>query len=160
MQFNRQVSRRLHEEHAATFSLFGRLEQMLAAAQGGSAAGTEAHAHARVCVSALDNEVARHFAFEEEELFPRLEAAGEGELCEMLKEEHAAIRDAARRFAAQVGARRTDERGWRDLRVAALELCERLIAHARKEDGSLVPALEDLLGEEDDLKLFAAYAMS
>ena len=30
MEFNRQISRRLHEEHEATLALWGRLEQTLA----------------------------------------------------------------------------------------------------------------------------------
>jgi len=153
MQFNRQISRRLHEEHEATLALWGRLEQTLALR--GSRPPTEEDVRLlRNCAAQLADEVTRHFAFEEAELFPRLAAAGEGDIAELLAEEHETIRAAARQFgelAQDVAAR------WPALRALGLELAERLLGHVQKEEMSLLPSLEDLLDEETDRELAGSY---
>ncbi len=163
MDFVRQVNRRLHEEHDATQRLCARLEQALGARPWPpETAGGELARVLRGSTAALADEVARHFEFEERELFPRLAEAGDGDLAEMLAEEHATIRDAARRFAEleeAVRAQAIDAQGWQQLRVIGLELAERLAAHAQKEEASLLPAVDDLLDEETDRSLFAAYVM-
>jgi hemerythrin-like domain-containing protein len=142
-----QVSRRLHEEHVAVIALCGRLQASLAA-------GKPDDALLRAALAAIDEEVERHFVFEEKELFPRLEEAGEGDLVDLLLEEHAAVRDAARRFAA---AARQDPPG-AELRPAGLEFAERLASHAQKEEMSLLPALDNLLDEATDAELILGYA--
>ena len=145
--FTRQVCRRLHEEHEATLALCSRLEASLAA-------GRSDAALMRAAAAALAGEVERHFAFEEAELFPRLAAAGEGDLAELLREEHVTVRDAAGRFIALVRENSFNN----ELRVVGLELAERLASHAQKEELSLLPALDDLLDEETDHELASAYA--
>jgi hemerythrin-like domain-containing protein len=144
---SRQVSRRLHEEHRATLALWSRVEATLAARRSDPALMRQAAA-------SLAEEVERHFAFEEGELFPRLAAAGEGDIAQLLEEEHGAIRAAAADFMRLARANPADE----SLRPAGLELAERLLAHVQKEEMSLLPALEDLLDEEADHELAAAYA--
>jgi hemerythrin-like domain-containing protein len=145
--FTRQVCRRLHEEHEATLALCSRLEAALAA-------GRSDAPLMRAAAAALAGEVERHFAFEETELFPRLAAAGEGDIAELLQEEHVAIRVAAARFIALV-----KENSFKnELRVVGLELAERLASHAQKEELSMLPALDDLLEEELDHELASAYA--
>ena len=139
MEFNRHISRRLHEEHAATLALWGRVEQTLLAGKTDAALLKQAAA-------ALGDEVSRHFDFEERELFPRLTAAGEGDIASLLAEEHVAIRAAAKQFMQQQD------------KAIALELVERLVGHIQKEEMSLLPALEDLLDEDADRELIAAYA--
>ena len=47
---------------------------------------------------------------------------------------------------------------WQTMKLLALEFSERLASHAQKEDGALLPALENLLDEETDRELFGAYA--
>lgn len=165
MDFIRQISRRLHEEHDATLQLCARIEHTLSGRAG--AWPPDAHDASvtyfmRSAVAALDDVVARHFQFEETELFPRLAEAGDGELTQLLAEEHATIRKVARRFtelqqATPEGA--LDAPRWQQLRVHGLELAERLAAHAQKEEMSLLPALDDVLDEDADRELFAAYAL-
>lgn len=164
MEFNLNITRRLHEEHAATLSLWSRLEQLLAAraAQWPPAAGDATSLALRECASALAHDVTQHFAFEETQLFPRLEEAGEGDIAQLLEEEHQVIREAGARFATlQADAARDalDEAGWRALRTLALELVERLVSHVQKEEMSLLPALEDLIDEDDDRALITEYSM-
>jgi hemerythrin-like domain-containing protein len=143
---SRQVNRRLHEEHATVIALCTRLEASLASGQADAAL-------LKAVLAAIDGEVERHFAFEEAELFPRLKEAGEGDLIDLLLEEHAAVRDAARRFAA--AAKQTPYGA--ELRPAGLEFAERLASHAQKEEMSLLPALEDLLDADTDAGLIAGY---
>ena len=143
---NCQVNRRLHEEHVAVIALCSRLEAALAAG------GPDA-ALLKAALAAIDSEVERHFAFEEAELFPRLKDAGEGDLVDLLLEEHAAVRDAARRFAT--AAKQTPYGA--ELRPAGLEFAERLSSHAQKEEMSLLPVLDDLLDAATDAELISAY---
>lgn len=147
MEFNRHISRRLHEEHAATLALWGRVEQAIAS-------GKLDPALLRQAAAMLAEEITRHFEFEEAELFPRLGAAGEGDIAGLLIDEHAAIRAAAQRYTELVKLDAADPA----LRPLALELAERLVSHVQKEEMALLPALDDLLDEETDHELNAAYA--
>jgi len=165
MEFNLNITRRLHEEHAATLTLWSRLEQQLTArgAQWPPAADDAASGSLRECAGALAHEVAQHFAFEEAHLFPRLEEGGEGDIAQLLAEEHAVIREAAEQFSqlqALAARRALDEAGWRRLKTLALELVERLVSHVQKEEMSLLPALEDLIDEDDDRALITEYSMT
>jgi DUF438 domain-containing protein len=147
MEFNRHISRRLHEEHDATLTLWGRVE-------GTIAAGKSDPALLKSAAAALAHELDVHFEFEEKQLFPRLAACGEADIGELLVEEHVAIRAAGRRFIELV---RSDP-GAAELRPLALELAERLFSHVQKEEMSLLPMLEDLVDETADGELTAAYA--
>ena len=146
MELLRQISRRLHEEHEATLQLWSRLEASLAS-------GRLDADLLRRAAGALEEELGRHFAFEEAELFPRLAAAGESDIGELLAEEHAAIRTAGREFISLARENATDPR----LRALGLELAERLMSHVQKEEMSLLPALDDLLDESADQQLAEAY---
>ena len=112
---NCHVNRRLHEEHVAVIALCAKLEASLAS-------GKQDPELIKAALAAIEGEVEHHFAFEEAELFPRMKEAGEGDLVELLLEEHVAVRDAARRFTA---AARQAPYG-ADLRPAGLEFAERL----------------------------------
>lgn len=143
----RQVSRRLHEEHQATLALWARVEASLAAGKADAAL-------MRAAAASLAEEIERHFGFEESELFPRLAAAGEGDIAGLLQEEHVSIRAAAARFIAVAGQDPLDA----NLKTLGLELAERLVSHVQKEEMSMLPALDDLLDEEADYELASAYA--
>jgi DUF438 domain-containing protein len=147
MEFNRHISRRLHEEHDATLALWGRVESALAS-------GKADPALLKSAAAALAHELGRHFEFEERELFPRLAAAGEADIGALLQEEHDAIRAAGKRFIELVGEDSSKD----EIRVLGLELAERLFAHVQKEEMSLLPMLEDLVDETADGELSAAYA--
>ena len=164
MDFQRQTNRRLYEEHVATLDLLNRIERAVTGRTGGypPAAGDSSWASfARGAVGAIELEVARHFEFEERDLFPLLEAAGDGDLAALLVEEHASIRAVAQPLTALL--RKSLEGGmqpadWQTLKTQGLALSELLGSHAQKEDGSLLQALENLLDEDTDRELFAAYA--
>ena len=147
MEFNRHISRRLHEEHDATLALWGRVEASLAA-------GRHDAVLLKSAAAALAHELDHHFGFEERELFPRLAEAGEGDIGELLQEEHEVIREAGKRFMALLAADPNDN----DVKILGLELAERLVAHVQKEEMSLLPSLDDLVDEQADAELSASYA--
>jgi DUF438 domain-containing protein len=147
MEFNRHISRRLHEEHVATLALWGRLEAALAA-------GRHDAALLKSAAASLERELDRHFRFEEAELFPRLAEAGEGDIGELLREEHDTIRAAGMRFIALVKGDGNEK----EIRTIGLELAERLVNHVQKEEMALLPALDDFIDEETDHELDSAYA--
>jgi iron-sulfur cluster repair protein YtfE (RIC family) len=147
MQYTRHISRRLHEEHDATLALWGRVEAALVS-------GRPDPALLAAAAAALSQELGSHFEFEENELFTRLAEAGEGDIGELLREEHEAIRAAGQRFMTLV----SENPAHPGLKPLGLELAERLFAHVQKEEMSLLPALEDLLDEAVDAELAAVYA--
>lgn len=165
MQLRRQTSRTLHQEHVAVLGLLDRLAQALAPlASGPPDTGDSAWSLlASQLATALEHEVTRHFALEEEQLFPRLEEYGAGDLVALLLEEHASIREVAASLLAllpRAARGELDGTDWRFFRVHGLELVERLGSHARKEEDSLVPLVDDMLEHEADMEIWNAYAAS
>lgn len=155
MNFASQVNRALDEEHRANLALLDKVERAFARE------GARDPALAATFGRQVELELARHFAFEERDLFPRLTDAGAGDLVSLLLEEHDAIRRVAAELlplAQQAGS--LDDDGWAGLRRSALEMAERLRAHIDKETVALLPALEDVLDEEVDRELAFTYASS
>jgi hemerythrin-like domain-containing protein len=153
-----QVSRMLDDEHAANVALLCQLQ--LATSRCASFDAAHRPLMAQVA-RLLDQEVGRHFGFEEEQLFPRLHESGDGGLAELLQEEHESIRAVGRDLlplARDAAGGTIDEAGWNRLRPLALELAERLTAHIDKETQALLPLVDDLLEEETDRELAFAYS--
>jgi hemerythrin-like domain-containing protein len=158
MNFQRQVSSMLHEAHLAMMGLLGNLEKALARApRFDPALSGLASQFAR----ALEQDVDRHFNFEEESLFPRMAENGDGDMAALLIEEHGAIREVSAEvlpLARAAGAGTIDEAGWSALRRNSMELIERQVAHIQKETMALLPLLDDLLDDETDRELAFAYS--
>src|SRR5437773_12522036 len=96
MMFQRQVSRALDDEHRTNLELLGRVEQAFARAPRlGAARDPELRRIAGALARHLEQDIERHFAFEERELFPRMGDAGDGDMAALLIEEHDAIRAVA-----------------------------------------------------------------
>jgi hemerythrin-like domain-containing protein len=162
MTFLRQVSRALDDDHRTNLDLLGRCEQAFRRVpRGGGAIDTELARLSTTLARALDHEIGGHFDFEERELFTRLEAAGEGDIADLLIEEHAAIREVVLELlpharAAAAGTIGAD--GAQALQRVVPELVERMVAHIQKETMALLPMLDDLLDEETDRELAFGYA--
>lgn len=164
MNFSRQTSRALHEDHRANLQLLGRAEQMFARAVRG-AGGRDPELLKLVAALAqhLQKDVDRHFGFEERELFSRLREAGDGGIAMLLSEEHEAIRAVAEELAPLadgVASGSLDGAGWDTLKACVLELVERQVSHIQKEEMALLPMLDDLLDDETDRQLAFDYAAS
>jgi hemerythrin-like domain-containing protein len=162
MNFRRQVNHALDEEHRATLGLLARVEQaFVRIPRSGSARDPELSRLAALLASHIETDIVRHFDFEERELFPRLEAAGEGDIVGLLMEEHGAIRDVTAELlplARAAGAGTLEAAGWEALKRGALEMVERLSAHIHKETMALLPMLDDLLDDDTDRELALLYA--
>jgi hemerythrin-like domain-containing protein len=163
MEFVRQITRKLHQEHVAILDLLGRFEQSLTRLREPPPAADDPAWRGLLpqLEAALQYEVTHHFDLEEEQLFPRLHQRGEGDLAELLFEEHEAIRAVAGpllKLIERAGAGELDGGGWKALKVSGLELVERLGSHAQKEEGSLVPLVDEMLDEQTDSDLWSEYA--
>jgi hemerythrin-like domain-containing protein len=158
MNYSREVSRLLDEEHRANLDLLRRVEQAFAPSRARDRGlGDLVGAFGRQ----FDQEVRRHFDFEERELFPRLTEGGAGDMVAILLEDHDAIRAVAGELlplARLAAAGDLDEAGWGALRRNALEMAERLTAHIAKETMGMLPFLDALLDEETDRDLAFAYS--
>ena len=105
--FTNRISQALHEEHRATVALMERLEQFAARHRRGGLPSTDDRSVSellRDLSSGVEAEVQRHFAFEEERLFPYLAAIGDEAIGTHLKDEHTVMRPIGVRIA-EAGAR-------------------------------------------------------
>lgn len=154
-----QVSQALDTEHRAALDVLGRLEQ---ACTGRLPLGdTGFAALASAFVRLLEHDIATHFDFEEQELFPRMIEAGEGDIAALLGEEHVAIREAAAELlplARQAAAGTLREADFDAFRRGVQEVVERQVSHIQKETMALLPMLDDLLDDDTDRALSMAYA--
>lgn len=163
MNYARQTSHLLHEEHRANLDLLGRVENALGRAPRGAAASQNEDI-AKLLVALrrqIEQDVDRHFVFEETQLFSRMADAGEGDIAGLLREEHEAMRDVAAELMPLLdaaAARTLDDDGWDALRRNALELVERQVAHIQKEEMALLPLLDDLLDDDTDRELTFSYS--
>jgi hemerythrin-like domain-containing protein len=162
MSAARQVSQTLDTEHRSSLDLLGRVEASFARlSRKGGALDPDFIKLAAGFARLIEQDITRHFDFEERELFPRMAQAGEGDIAELLKEEHDAIRAVAAEILPLVhaaAAANLDDAGFAALKRGALEMVERQVAHIQKETMALLPLLDDLLDLEADRELAFAYA--
>jgi iron-sulfur cluster repair protein YtfE (RIC family) len=160
---SRQTSRALYDEHQGTLELLGRVVRVLAPNAPVTTADAQTVRVATALGEHLRHDLRRHFAFEEDVLFARIADAGGGDLRDLLAEEHETINAVVAELVplcASAAAAELDAAGWSALRRGALELADRLMAHIEKEDGALLPMVDDLLDDETDRELAFAYASS
>jgi len=165
MSFTRRTAELLHEDHQATIIVIEALDQLIAKARrkAPDVADPQVRKTLLSASTAIEDEISNHFAFEEEELFTRLEDMGDVGIGAHLRSEHAALLPLGQEVAS--GAREALQSGfsdssWPPFRNAAAELIERMFSHIQKEEMALLPALEDLLDAETDMELSSAYAAS
>jgi hemerythrin-like domain-containing protein len=162
MNFNNRISQVLHDEHRATIALMERLEQLMARHR-----GTAPNRDDRIVAQLLSDlstgvqsEVERHFDFEERQLFPYLEAAGDDAIGAHLTSEHEAMRPLGLRLATlarEASAQGFDQAKWEEFRRVGLELCERMLAHVQKEEMALLPLLDEVMDADSEARLYENY---
>ena len=162
MSFANRVSQVLHDEHGATVALIERLEQLIARHRAGMPDARD-HGVARLLedlVVALENDLERHFSFEEDHLFAYLDATGDGKIGTHLTEDHVVMRPLATTLTALARSARAegfDETRWSEFRRAGQQLCEHLLAHVQKEEAALLPVIEDGMDAETEARLCSEY---
>lgn len=162
METTHQVNRLLHDEHVHVQRLLDRLGNILRHDQVGRLATSEPEATSLLVELAgvLEHGLERHFRFEEEDLFPRLEAQGEGDMTALLREDHALLLPLAAELLVYLRRALTGtltKADWHECRRLGLEFVERQNDHIEKEEMALLPALREVLDEGDDEAISAAY---
>jgi len=155
---NTQTGRMLDEEHRSNLALLERMERAIA---GAPEATPELRKLLGEFAHSMEVDIGRHFEFEEQQLFPRIEEAGDGSIVALMREEHDAIREVAEELlplARQVAQGVVDEEAWDRLRLGTLELIERQVSHIQKETMAMLPLLDDLLDPDTDGELALEYA--
>lgn len=156
-----RIGEALHTEHQSTLAALDALERLIDRRAIPDAADPQVRQVLETVAQALEDDVARHFAFEEENLFPRVAAAGATFMADMLAGEHEEIRPLAGqvrdlcRAHLDAGLSETD---WRLLRDVAQDLIERETFHIQKEEMGLLAALAQILDRDTDADLAARHA--
>jgi hemerythrin-like domain-containing protein len=160
--FSKRVCQALHDEHRATIGLAERIGGLLDRHRRGRpdlADGLTLRLLNEI-PAAMDADVARHFDFEEGQLFAHLAAVGDVAIGAHLTDEHEVMRPLGKELA---GLARTaasggfDEAGWQAFRRVGEDLCNRMLEHVQKEEMVLLPLLEESLDSETDTRLYDAY---
>ena len=165
MMFSRRTAQLLHEDHQATVAVIEGLDELLARARKKAPDMTEMKVQKvlKAASGTIQEEIDSHFAFEENELFTRLEEMGDVAIGEHLRGEHAALLPLGQQVADQARAALAQgftPESWTQFRALAGELVERMLMHIQKEEMALLPALEELLDDDDDMELSTRYASS
>jgi len=158
MDFSRRTAQLLHEDHAATIVLIEELDEVIrkAGRRQPDTADTAIRKTLSKAAAMIEREIRGHFAFEEDELFTRLEEAGDVGIGAHLREEHAALLplgEEVGRIAAEALESGFTDDSWKTFRDRSGQLIEMMYAHVQKEEMGLLPALEDLLDPEEDMEL-------
>ena len=163
MSFTNRISQALHEEHRATVALMERLEQLIARYRRGGPPDTRDGAVAKLLSdlsTGVEDEVQRHFGFEEDRLFAYLSAIGDEAIGTHLTDEHSVMRPIGVRVAGLAREAATtgfDGPKWQEFCRVGQELCERMLAHVQKEEMALLPLIEESMDPETEARLVQEY---
>jgi hemerythrin-like domain-containing protein len=162
MMYSNRVCQKLHDEHMATLALLERLERLVANNKPPEALDIGARTLLIDLAVAFENEIWRHFTFEEKYLFDYFAQSGDTEMAQHLTAEHEQIRNIGVRIIAMARAAAASgflPPAWSEFRLLARQLAEQLTAHVHKEEGVLVPLLQDSMGSDTEEQLYTAYVM-
>lgn len=162
MEFSRRTAQLLHEDHANTIALIEELEEVIRKAGRRLPDTSDAGIRKTLSKTAamIEREIRGHFAFEEDELFTRLEDAGDVGIGAHLRQEHAALLPLGEEVGAIAASALENgfgEKSWKTFRDRSGALIEMMYAHVQKEEMGLLPALEDLLDPEEDMELSQSF---
>ena len=165
VEFDTHTANTLHQEHSAVSEFLKKFESQLMqheVDQPPDPADSTFTMLLGDLIAIVETELVPHFKFEEDELFPILLEAGAADLCGLLQEEHAIILPIAGRLCDYAKAARKqghDPDGWNRFRRDGLALVENLSGHIDKEEMSLVPLLDEIIEDGQDLQLTDSYLL-
>jgi hemerythrin-like domain-containing protein len=159
-----KIGQLLHQDHVQAISLLQKLEEFLIGqtSKRPPDVGNETIvALLKNVATIIDDEITRHFGFEEEHLFPALAEAGETGMTSFLAQEHAMIRPVAQELGTLARAALKDgftPDSWKQFHSLGLEMVEREIFHIQKEEMGLLSAIAALLDPMTDGELAMKFA--
>lgn len=162
--FDHQITRTLHDEHLATISVLERLEGVFRKyGPKKTPVGDNAEITTLLgdIINLVECDVKNHFSFEEEKLFPLLNAMGDSPISFILTGEHNVILPLGNLLSELAKTARADgfvDASWVQFRQSGVELIERMISHIQKEEMALLPMLEDIIEEDEDAELMMTYS--
>ena len=162
MMYSNRVCQKLHDEHMATLASLERLERFVAKGEPAAASDSGTRSFLIDLAVAFESEVWHHFDFEEKHLFDYLVAAGDTELARHLTDEHVQIKTVGQPIIAMARAAAVapfSPTAWREFRPLSQQLIEQLTAHVHKEEGILVPLLQDSMQSDAEQRLYSEYVM-
>jgi hemerythrin-like domain-containing protein len=162
MMYSNRVCERLHDEHMATLTLLERLERFVANNRPPEAGDTGARTLLVDLAVAFENEIWRHFTFEEKYLFDYFAQSGDTEMAQHLTTEHEQIRNVGVRIISMARAAAASgflPSAWNEFRLLARQLAEQLTAHVHKEEGVMIPLLQDSMESNTEEQLYMEYVM-
>lgn len=151
----------LHAEHQTTLAALNDLELLARFRSPPDIADATTQARLADIARVLEEDVTRHFGFEEAELFPLLRTAGAGFMVDMLLAEHEDIRPIAEDLAAVSRAGAADgfdAAAWARFRQLAEDIIDRETFHVQKEEMGLLAALSQVLSADQDAVLAEKHA--
>ena len=164
MNFTNRISQTLHDEHGATVALMERLEQLLARGRRAGPPDTADGSVARLLSdlsTGLENDVDRHFIFEEDHVFNYL---GGRRRYRYLRasDKRASNHASACREGRRIGAHSLEQRFYArklgGVYVAwARNSGDLMLAHVQKEEMALLPVLEENMDSETEARLYQEY---
>lgn len=166
MEHTTQTARMLHDEHMEEVSVLERLEAALHKQKISDPPAVDDEFMSTVLPDLIANteaQINQHFVFEETYLFPKLAEYGEGDIGTFLMSEHTVIRETGGPVIDLARKARSDgftPESWREFYLLSTDLIEWVVGHVQKEEMGLLPMVEDLLDEEADSELAAAYMAS
>lgn len=157
------IGEMLHAEHLHTLTIANALEQRIGNKRSPPLDPKQPE-DARFIddlIAAIDNDIHRHFRFEEEVLFPMVNEAGLAEVTAMLIEEHVTIwsmADELRSLAEAARHGRLDAPQWSSFRDVAMDFVNAEMFHIQKEEMSILRGLSMTIGDNASRELAARYA--
>jgi iron-sulfur cluster repair protein YtfE (RIC family) len=154
-----RIGAALHIEHMRTMEALDALDSLVARRH--PPEPSEAAEDLERIARGLDEDVTRHFAFEEAHLFPRLHEAGAGFMVDMLTGEHAEIRplaESVRDTCRALAAGTVAASAWTAFQAEARDLIDRETFHIQKEEMGLLAALAQVLNAAEDADLADRHA--
>ncbi|KJS41970.1 MAG: hypothetical protein VR70_04550 [Rhodospirillaceae bacterium BRH_c57] len=151
----------LHAEHQTTLAALNDLELLARFRSPPDVADATTQARLADIARVLEEDVSRHFGFEEAELFPLLRTAGAGFMVDMLLAEHEDIRPIAEELSVVARAGATDgfdAAAWGRFRKLAEDIIDRETFHVQKEEMGLLAALSQVLDADQDAALAERHA--
>lgn len=160
MEFRSATARTLDREHRDNLALLRQLESQVTGVPSGALPPPAFGRLAGAAAERVRDDIERHFRFEEEHLFARLEGGGEHDLVAALRAEHDELRThggvllPALRACAEAPP---DAAAFAALRPAALAYVQRMAEHIEHETQALLPTLDLVLDDDVDQEIAFGY---